>query len=559
MLWLPISSPFCLNWTPPLAEILHNIAIAQINVTVGDIDGNLTRIRAARDEAAARGAKLVIFPEMTVTGYPAEDLWLKPAFREAALDALDSLVADSAEGAADIVIGAIVNMEGKWHNGLCLIAEGKILHAQAKRHLPNYGVFDEKRVFAAGEGVGIAEWKGMRLGMMICEDAWSRDIPEMVAAGAPDLLIIINASPYEAAKRAKRMNVARRAAQLANAPLIYVNLVGGQDDILFDGHSFVIGEAGALLAEAEGFKEQVVLVSALAEKLPLKKEPEAEIWAALSLGLADYVQKNNFWGVMLGLSGGIDSAVTAVLAADSLGAENVLGVLLPSPYTSKESNEDALSLARALGMQTVTLPITGGMEALSSALNPVFRQVANINDAWMEDPALGGNLQARLRGILLMGVSNATGKMLLNTSNKSEIAVGYSTLYGDSCGAYSPLKDVYKTDVYALAAWRNTISAVIPEHSLTRAPSAELKPNQKDEDQLPSYGVLDPILRHMIEGRESVEEIIAHGFDAATVSRVAHLLRISEYKRRQSPPGVKVTPMMFGRDRRYPLTNGFKG
>lgn len=533
---------------------LSSIAIAQINVTVGDIAGNCAKILAAWEKATKDGAKLAVFPELCITGYPAQDLILSPDFRKKAMQAVQDIAKKTANGAA-LIIGSPWEIKEAVYNTALLLDGGKIIHIQPKTMMPNYGVFDEKRIFAAGSGIIPLNWRGHKIVIMVCEDVWHEAMLEPLKKQEIEAIFVINCSPFEAGKDEQRLGVVRKAARIISAPLFYANLVGGQDDIVFDGGSFVIDADGEVICQFPRF-EQAVSVTAEPIDPRLrgdgKKCIEDDIWNAMKLGLADYVHKNGFKKVLLGLSGGIDSAVTAACAVDALGAENVMGVLLPSPYTSKESVDDALESAKLLGIETRTIPITHAMEVFDKILTPEFAK-----EDWMEEAEIGGNLQARLRGVILMGFSNRYGSLLLSTGNKSEIAVGYSTLYGDSCGAYNVLKDVYKTEVYKLANWRNKQSPAIPASSISKAPSAELKPGQRDDDNLPPYDILDDILKKHIEGRMAPEEIIAAGHNPEIVSNVLRLVRLSEYKRRQSCPGVKITPMSFGGDRRYPLTNKF--
>lgn len=482
-----------------------------------------------------------------------------PSFRKAAMEEARKVAAATTE--AGLVFGTLWEEGGAVYNAAIFAAEGRIQHIHYKIVLPNEGVFDESRIFAAGYNAKVFEFQGVRLTLMVCEDIWHLQYAQRATKQHAEMIIAINASPFETGKLATRKKIVAQAAQISQAPVVYVNMQGGQDDIIFDGGSFIVSAEGYVMAEAVQFSDAIftalsplrIGVGAHADARPhpaqVLSEEEA-VWAAMKLGLADYVHKNGFKGVLLGLSGGIDSAVTAALAVDALGADHVRGVLLPSPYTSPESIGDALETARMLGIHTDTIPITPAMETMRNTLSPIMGEV-------MEDLAVGGNIQARIRGQILMAISNKTGALLLSTGNKSEIAVGYTTLYGDSCGGYNVLKDVYKTQVYKLAEWRNTKGAVIPSRSITKAPSAELKPNQKDADQLPEYAVLDAILQLHIEGRKSLGEIVAHGFDEETVARVIQMVRGSEYKRRQSCPGVKISSMMFGRDRRFPLTNQF--
>ncbi len=535
------------------------IAIAQINPTVGDIEGNAALISNNYD-AVAQNADLVIFPELSLTGYPPEDLILTPDFQNKVMQAAQELAA-RCNGAAALIIGSLWVDAGVVFNAALLMEGGRIVHIQPKTMLPNYGVFDEKRLFSAGRGPVAVQWRGVTLGILICEDIWYPSLAADFKQQGAELLVVINASPFEAGKLLQRKQVAAEAVAKAGIPLVYVNMVGGQDDIVFDGGSFVMSADGKIARQLAEFSEAFEIVamqkqnknwriaaSSQQQPMPL----EETLWRAMMTGLQDYVGKNGFSGVVLGISGGIDSAVSAAVAVDALGAERVKGVLLPSPYTSEESVEDALYLAGLLCIQTMTIPITAGMETFHETLHPVFE-----DDNWMENPLIGGNIQARLRGLTLMAISNRFGWMLLSTGNKSELSVGYSTLYGDSCGGYNVLKDLYKTQVYELARWRNTQGEAIPQRSIDKAPSAELAPNQKDEDQLPPYAMLDEMLFYHIELREPAEAIIARGFPADIVHKVLRMVRLSEYKRRQSCPGVKLSAMLYGKDRRFPLTNKF--
>lgn len=532
------------------------LAIAQLNPTVGDIDGNAAKILDYYKQAKKQGADLVICPELSLVGYPPEDLILMPAFTRKAMSVVNSIAAQTKQGPG-LIIGMPWEEEGGIYNSAVLIEQGNILHVQHKISLPTYGIFDEKRIFCAGASPKVIAWRNKKLGLLVCEDIWSSAPAESLKRNGADALIVINASPFETGKFEQRLRVTRQAVAATGLPLVYVNMTGGQDDIVFDGGSFVLSAEGEVQALLPEFTEQLTVIARTAqhgENSPtaMPRDEMWRTWNAMKLGLSDYVHKNGFSGVMLGLSGGIDSALSAALAVDVLGKDKVKGMLLPSPYTSKESTEDALETAKLLGIETMTVPITPGMEVFDEVLSPIFKE-----SGWMNNVTLGGNVQARLRGMTLMALSNRYGWMLLSTGNKSEIAVGYSTLYGDSCGGYNVLKDLYKTQVYTLARWRNEQGHVIPERSITKAPTAELAPGQKDEDQLPPYKLLDQILELHIEKRLSAEEIMGQGFDKNTVEKVAKLVRISEYKRRQSCPGVKLSPMLFGRDRRFPLTNKF--
>lgn len=543
----------------------QHIAIAQINVTVGDLAANVQRMADAYRQSVGAGAQLVVFPELAVCGYPPEDLVLRPSFRLACAEAISQLAALTKDRTAAMIVGGVYEDKGHVYNAAFVLSRGEVVHVQPKVKLPNYGVFDEKRLFSAGTLPAPCDIGGVRIGILVCEDMWSDDVPKHLQQQGVQLLVSINASPYEDSKHERRLRVAARTVQQAGVPLVYANLVGGQDDLVFDGASFLMDAGGRVVTQLASFEECVACPRREASVAVSSRE--ASVYGALVLGLRDYVGKNGFSGVVLGLSGGIDSALVAAIAVDALGAQNVKGVLLPSPYNAQSSSDDALESARLLGIETVTVPITPAMQTFEAMLEPAFTQLGKNKSAdapfvpvdWLEDPQVGGNVQARIRGNVLMAISNRLGLMLLSTGNKSELSVGYTTMYGDMCGGYAPLKDVYKTTVYALSHWRNGRGRVIPENSITKPPSAELKPNQRDDDQLPPYDVLDAMLERLIEKRESVAQLIAAGYDRALVEKVEWLLRSSEYKRRQSPPGVKVTTMLHGKDRRFPLTNKFKG
>ncbi len=544
--------------------MFKQVAVAQLNATVGDLSGNCQKIIAAAHNAYAQGATLLVCPELFITGYPPEDLALQPAFQHAAMQAAEQLAA-AAKDLCAILIGGICVENGAVHNTVFLLEHGRIAARHYKVMLPNDGIFDEKRLFTPANAPTVITCQNIRTGLLICEDAWHPQVADALKQQGAERIIIINASPFETNKRERRVKLIADMAIRHQLPILYVNLIGGQDDIIFDGGSFSINLNGKMDWHAGEFTESVQLWNA-GTSLPLLPDEQERTWQAAVLGLRDYANKNRFSGVVLGLSGGIDSAVTAAMAVDALGPERVLGVRLPSPYTSKDSMEDAAATAQLLGIRITTLPITTSMDAMEATLFPMLDELGYKNGNRREDIAIGGNLQARIRGVLLMGVSNATGHMLLNTSNKSELAMGFSTLYGDSCGGYAPLKDIYKTHIFTLAHWRNAHKpanmlgpegTVIPERSITKPPSAELKPGQKDEDQLPPYPILDGILKRYLEERASAQAIIAEGYNHATVEKMLRLVRISEYKRRQSPPGTRVSPMQFGRDRRFPLTNVF--
>lgn len=545
------------------------IALAQINPVVGDIDGNVARLRAARAEAAGLGADLMVASELVVSGYPPEDLVLKPLFLDAAEAAVRTLAADTRDGGPALLIGAPWRDKGKRYNAALLLDGGEIVATRFKVDLPNYGVFDEKRVFSPGAMPGPMSFRGVRLGVLVCEDMWTPDVVECLDEAGAEILVVINGSPFEIDKADMRINLAVARVVESGLPLLYVNQVGGQDELVFDGASFVLGADRRPRVQMPSWREGVLAtkwrrddagwVCDSEQVTPRREGPEA-IYSALVLGLRDYLGKNGFPGALIGLSGGIDSALTAAIAVDALGADKVHCVMMPSPYTSPASLEDAGEAARLLGVQLDSIAIDPAMEAYGTMLAPVF---AGRNADTTEE-----NLQARARGNLLMAISNKLGYMVVSTGNKSEMSVGYATLYGDMAGGFAVLKDVYKTAVFELCRWRNAHrpdlalgpdGRVVPEHIMTKKPSAELKPDQFDEDTLPPYDVLDAILAHLIEDDLGPRAIMAKGFDAQIVARVWHMLEGAEYKRRQAPPGVKITARSFGRDRRYPITNAFKG
>jgi NAD+ synthase len=545
------------------------IALAQLNPTVGDIDGNAAQVQHGRAEARRQGADLVIYTELNLCGYPPEDLVLKPAFQEACEAAVKALAAETADGGPALLIGSPWRNEGKLHNAALLLADGQVAALRYKIDLPNYGVFDEKRVFAPGPPQGPVSFRGVRLGVMVCEDMWNAEVTECLAETGSEILMLGNGSPYEHAKHAYRIELARKRVSESGLPLIYVNQVGGQDELVFDGASFALDPDGSLKAQLAPFRETVSLTRwqrqgahwrcASGEMTAVEDGLEG-IYQAMVLGLRDYVDKNRFPGVILGLSGGIDSAISAAVAVDALGPERVRTVMMPSPYTSRDSLEDAAEVARLLGTRLDSISIEPAMRAYADMLKPQFD---GSNSGVAEQ-----NIQSRARGMTLMALSNKFGHMVLSTGNKSEMSVGYATLYGDMCGGYSVLKDVYKTTIFALCRWRNQAlpegargpaGRVMPERVITKAPTAELRPDQRDEDDLPRYATLDAILECLIENEMSIDEIVAKGHDRPTVERVWRMLDRAEYKRRQAPPGVKITRRAFGRDRRYPITNAFRG
>jgi NAD+ synthase len=545
------------------------ITLAQLNPVVGAINDNIDKVREARHQAASEGADLVVCSELVVSGYPPEDLVLKPFFLKKVEDAVKAFAEETGDGGPAVLLTAPWRDGGAIYNAALLLEGGKIAATRFKRDLPNYGVFDEMRVFEPGPMPGPIDFKGVRIGVPICEDIWTPDVPECLVESGAEILLVPNGSPYDIAKTDQRLQHVMARVTETGLPLLYVNQVGGQDELVFDGASFVINADHSLAVQAADWTEAVVTTQWhrgdddvwVCEGGMLKKPSEGleSIYQAMTFGLRDYVEKNGFPGVLIGLSGGIDSALTAAVAVDALGPDRVRCVMMPSPYTSQESLEDAEEAAQLMGVQLNNVGIQPAMTAFEAMLKPVFGDAAA--DVTEE------NIQARSRGLILMGISNKLGYMLLTTGNKSEMSVGYATLYGDMCGGYSVLKDVYKTTVFDLCHWRNLsrlenflgpVGRVIPERIITKPPSAELRPDQKDEDSLPAYDKLDDILRCLIEEEMSVEEIVARDHDPETVQRIWHMLDLAEYKRRQAPPGVKITHRAFGRERRYPITNSFR-
>jgi NAD+ synthase (glutamine-hydrolysing) len=552
---------------------LH-LAFAQCDFPVGAIAANAERVRTLMRDARAGGADLLVCPELSLSGYPPEDLLLRPSFLAACRSALDTLAVE-AEGLAALV--GFPSSEGVLYNAAALLREGRVSQIARKSVLPNYGVFDDKRYFEPARAVTVATLKDARIGVLICEDVWQ---PESVAAAAragAELVVVVNASPYDVAKQARREAMLTARAKETGCAMAYLNMVGGQDEVVYDGASLLVNGDGTVAARAPAFVDALLWADFdaasrrwTARDWPTAPDasPEATLYAALVRGVRDYAGKNGFEGVLLGLSGGIDSALTLAIAVDALGAENVTAVMLPSRYTSELSLREAHAQAQALGVEYFDLPIPGMVDAATAALAPACGDLGDVT---------AQNLQARSRGVLLMAMSNQTGKLLLTTGNKSEMAVGYATLYGDMCGGYAPLKDVYKTQVYKLARWRNEagdrgpgtgdqkpelsrgdLPVPIPVAVIERAPSAELRADQTDQDSLPPYEVLDGILQRCIEGAQSRDEIVAAGYDAADVQRVVRMLYAAEFKRRQSAPGPRVSPCAFGRERRYPISNGWR-
>ena len=531
------------------------IALAQCNFLVGDIAGNCDRIIAEAAAARARGADVVLFSELALTGYPPEDLLLRPSLQPRIEDALHRIAAASS-GIA-IVVGFPWRDDGRLYNCAGIWAEGACLGRYAKQCLPNYQVFDEQRYFSAGYQPLVVNYRGHRLGLTICEDIWHQGPIDQCVGGGAELVLNLNASPYHIGKHDERVTLLKEHTERLAVPIIYVNQVGGQDELVFDGASFAINADGdVVLQMAEWLEGQADVrwskagLEAVSASAVLPESELASLYQALVTGVRDYVNKNRFKGVVLGLSGGIDSALTLAIAVDALGAERVEAVMMPFEYTSDMSKEDAALQAETMGVQYRSISIAPMYNAFMDSLAEKFAGLAR--DTTEE------NLQSRCRGVVLMAISNKTGFMVLTTGNKSEMAVGYATLYGDMAGGYGAIKDVYKTRVFALANYRNSLSAVIPQRVIDRPPSAELAPGQIDEDSLPPYPVLDAILESYIEHDMSAEAIIASGFSREDVMRVVRLVDINEYKRRQAPVGVRVTPRGFGRDRRYPLTNGWK-
>lgn len=537
-----------------------NIALAQMNPLVGDIDGNTDKIIAYAEQAKSeQNANLVLFPELTITGYPPEDLLLRPSLELRVTQALDRLKSDIPKDVA-VVVGYPAHKNGTLLNMAGVIHDGELIFEYAKRCLPNYQVFDEKRYFSEGKEHSQFGFKGLKLGLSICEDIWDgAPIIEMHDAGL-DLVLNLNASPFHKNKQVQRETLVSERARNIEAPILYVNQVGGQDELVFDGGSMAFDQNGELIARASLFEAQLLYLrfsSESGELKPISDTPIAQreselatIYQALVIGVRDYVNKNGFKGVVLGLSGGIDSALTLAVAVDALGADRVEAVMMPFTYTSDLSKNDAEDEARRLGVCYRSISIEHIYSAFNTSLNDAFS--GHSADKTEE------NIQARSRGVLLMALSNKLGYLVLTTGNKSEMAVGYATLYGDMAGGLDVLKDVPKTVVFELSRYRNTVSEVIPESVITRPPSAELAPDQKDEDTLPPYEVLDQILELYIEQDMSAASIIERGFEADSVNQVLRMVDLNEYKRRQAPIGIRISERAFGRDRRYPITNGWK-
>ncbi len=554
---------------------LH-ISVAQLNFVVGDMAGHARQIIEFSRQAYARGARLVLTPELSICGYAAEDLFLRPAFIDACDDALKTIARELAElKDLHVVVG---HPEGggmrtrsvavtRRHNRASVLCEGAIVAHYDKRELPNYQVFDERRYFTPGQGVGVFEVAGVRVGLLICEDAWFEEPARLAQAAGAQVLAVLNASPFHAGKSAEREQRMRERVQGTGLPLVYAHLTGGQDEVIFEGRSFALDAAGTVVARAEGFREaaldmqvtlsagRCVLTAPQAMLQPLPT-PEAELWDALVLGVRDYLGKNGFKGAILGLSGGIDSALVLAIAVDAIGADKVHAVMMPSPYTADISWIDSRDMAKRMGVRYDEIAIAPLFDGFRTALAGQF--------AGLAEDTTEENIQARIRGTLLMALSNKTGAIVLTTGNKSEMATGYCTLYGDMAGGFAVIKDVLKTRVFALARWRNqndpygTGCNPIPDRIITRPPSAELRPDQKDQDSLPAYEVLDAIIERYMENDEGMAALVADGFEPADVEKVTRLIKLNEYKRRQSPVGIRVTHRSFGKDWRYPMTNRFR-
>ena len=555
--------------TPRAMTDSLKVGLAQLNPKVGDVAGNFAKVRAARAEAKAQGADLVLFPELVLAGYFPEDLVLKPAFQERCREAVEALRADTADGGPALFVTTPWHEEGKLYNAIVALDKGEIVGKRFKVDLPNYGVFDDKRVFAAGPMPGPLVFRGVRIGVPICEDVWTPDVVECISETGGEILLVPNASPYEVGKTDIRVQLGVKRVVESGLPFVYVNQVGGQDEVVYDGGSFALGADRALKAKLASFAEQVTTVEFRrngkgweigAGPIAPELSDIESIYQAMVLGLRDYVNKTGFPSVVIGLSGGVDSAITAAVAVDALGPERVHCIMMPSPYTSRDSLEDAEACAKAMGVRYDIVNIGPAMEAFRTMLTPLFGNRAE--DVTEE------NSQARARGVALMAVSNKLGGMVVTTGNTSEMAVGYATLNGDMNGGFNVLKDVYKTTVFELCRWRNAHlpagamgrkGTVIPPRIIDKPPSAELRPDQQDSDSLPPYPVLDAVLKGLIERDLSTADLAKEGHDPAVVDRVWRLLEGAEYKRRQAPPGVKITSRNISRERRYPIVNGFRG
>lgn len=543
------------------------IAIATTNPTVGDIEGNAARILAVRESNT--DADLIVYGELVLVGYPPEDLVLKPAFQRDAMDKAVELAAVTKDGGPAMLIGSLWIEGGKLYNSALLLANGTISAIRHKRELPNYGVFDEVRLFEAGPLPDPIDFKGVKLGVMVCEDMWFSAVTEHLINKHSDILVSLNGSPFETEKADVRYDHARGRVKESSLPLLYVNQVGGQDELVFDGEGFVLNADGEFVTRQKSFVEETTITHWLKSEngkwicakndVAEKNDRLTDIYQAIMLATRDYVNKNRFPGVVIGMSGGVDSALSAIVAVDALGADRVHLVMMPSRFTSEESLIDAADAASMMGCGIDNIPIADAVGAYDKLLAGSF--------AGTEPDTTEENIQSRIRGIILMALSNKFGKMVLTTGNKSEMSVGYATIYGDMCGGYNALKDIYKLDVFALCHWRNAHhplgglgprGQIMPLNIIEKPPTAELRPDQKDEDSLPPYPELDDILECLIEREMRAKDIVARGHKQETVARIQHLLYIAEYKRRQAPPGAKITVKNFGRDRRYPITNGYR-
>ena len=529
------------------------IAIAQMNAVVGDIAGNAAKILDFARRAAAQGADAMLTPELALCGYPPEDLLLRRDYYDACAEALSSLARELPDLA--VIVGHPLEEDGRCFNAATLIGNGALLTTYRKQRLPNYEVFDEERYFEPGDVPCVVDIRGVRCGINICADVWEPGTADQAKAAGAEILLVLNASPYHIGKQTLRADVLRERIEATRLPVVYANLVGGQDELVFDGGSFVLDSRGEVRCQLPTFDEALEVVEIVdGEPMPGTLAPaqvtESEVYRALVLGVRDYLGKNGFPGAIIGLSGGIDSALTLCVAVDALGADKVRAVMMPSPYTADISLADSRDMVRRLGVRYDEIPIEPAMKTFSAMLEKEF--------AGLPADTTEENLQARIRGMILMALSNKTGSLVLTTGNKSEMAVGYCTLYGDMAGGFAVIKDIVKTLVYRLSRWRNTVSDAIPERIITRPPSAELKPGQTDQDSLPPYDVLDAIVEAYMEQDLSPREIIAKGYAEADVRRVVRLLKISEYKRRQAPVGIRVTQRGFGKDWRFPITNRYR-
>ena len=553
--------------TQKFGSLSVSVALAQLNPHLGDVSANCQKLLQMRERAAAKGADIILTPEMFLAGYPADDLVLRADFMDRIEAAISRLAKATADGGPAIIVGAPCRDKDVLYNSAFILDGGKIVARRDKVNLPNYGVFDDKRHFTPGQLQGPVLLRGMRLGIAVCEDIWFPDLCEMLGETGAEIILSLNASPFENAKTDMRMMHAVSRMTETGLPFVYVNMVGGQDELVFDGSSFALNLGGKIASQMPSFSEGLSLLEVrsqsgtchLTGQISWPAAAEEDVWRALTLGVRDYVEKNGFPGVILGLSGGVDSAIVAVLAVDALGPERVRVVMMPSDYTADISLVDAEELADNLGLTLETIALRAGMDAFDSMLE------ASLEGTEMD--VTEENIQSRLRGMILMALSNKFGNMVLATGNKSEYAAGYSTLYGDMCGGFAPIKDVWKTEIFKLCEWRNTAlprgvlgpdGEVIPRRIITRPPSAELRPDQQDTDSLPPYDILDAILIALTEEMADTDTIVSRGYERETVERVSAMLFRTEYKRFQAAPGPKVTPRAFGRDRRLPLTSGFK-